>query len=90
MMEWQPIESAPRDGTIILVADSLRVYAAGWAPAIHGEKHPWVLLENLNLHQPVGCCDREDDARVEVNAWAESAPTHWMPLPAAPTPVDAA
>lgn len=69
-MEWQPIETAPRDGRGFLVncphvADgvSMMTYEKGRLVSLFDGK-PW---------------------RVGL-----SAPTHWMPLPAAPTPVGAA
>lgn len=70
---WQPIATAPRDGTFILVAgDSgyittpLRVEVCRWYPTYRpNSSHPWVNHAN-------------DD-------WSDggSTPPHlWMPLPA--------
>ena len=69
--QWQPIETAPRDGTAILLGSRggswigkwLPVYASGYRP-----DNPWSSLM-LN-HDHMG------------EKWCK--PTHWMPLPAAP------
>lgn len=76
MSEWQPIETAPKDGTIILVSDKRSVSAAYWglAPRASGlvdRNYPWTMLDETN----------------GLNGWMDgpSGPTHWMPLPAPPT-----
>ena len=73
-MEWQPIETAPKDGTPIL----LYVPVNGRMIAIEGEwgKYPdcgegeegWRLVR-ANCHG-CGCCASQD-----------GMPTHWLPLP---------
>ena len=84
--EWQPIATAPKDGTIIILSDGRWVHPGAWAPAVQGDSYPWIFVEDLTGagHQPVGCCDREDASRIEVNAWRDDGPSHWMPLPALP------
>lgn len=81
---WQPIVSAPKDGSVIILANEIAVYAGAWSPAVKGDGWPWVLFEDINCHDPAGCCDHEDDERVACNGWTEEAPTHWMPLPTFP------
>jgi hypothetical protein len=78
MTQWQPIETAPKDGTIILIARGSAdatfsfVEAAYWsqcARATGGDKQfPWVTLDETN----------------GVNGRTEGSPTHWMPLPEGP------
>ncbi len=80
---WQPIESAPRDGTDILLvkADAVvpRITVGCWDASFHTE---W---------------DEEAEDTVYRGAWTdygveswgyeeyqELHPTHWMPLPAPP------
>lgn len=64
---WRPIETAPRDGTEILVCmwddHTMMVVNYEADPARPG--HPWWTLDG--------------------QAYAEGAPTHWMPLPAPPS-----
>ncbi len=68
--EWQPIETAPKDGTRILVArigrnESGKDLGIWWACTGHWSDH----YKNWNDGiEPCGLC----------------GPTHWMPLPAAP------
>lgn len=74
--EWQPIESAPKDGTRIVVWNGAAHFAR-WSDDCHMgqfEKAPgWQVFE----------C--EDDT---FYAWGLSASevTHWMPLPQPPLP----
>ncbi len=70
-MEWQPIGTAPRDGTAILVSDGFTTDVAYWgAPGPSGLNFMWVIREF-----PDG----------EYNGWvAFDEPTHWMPLPDPP------
>ena len=78
MAGWQPIETAPRDGSGILVIDSnAEAPQAGSAWFVHGF---WTAVD------PEGF---ESDVRLLRSlAWAE--PTHWRPLPDPPlNPSDA-
>lgn len=83
---WMPIESAPKDGSeIILAAPKTRggsywVHVGWW---VEGDSHPWRFIDDFSM-EPTGCCDREDGERVCVNGFTEDAPTHWMPLPTPP------
>jgi len=68
---WQPIETAPKDGTEILVYG----IATGEFGGVHEEPETWKvswLFTNWSL------CGGEGYA-----VWVDS-PTHWMPLPEAP------
>lgn len=77
--QWQPIETAPKDGTHILVWThaSVTTYVVCWADAAKGirkyltaesgAERGWHLAWDGTLF------DREHE------------PTHWMPLPAAPS-----
>lgn len=71
MSEWHPIETAPKDGTRILILDqdwnqNLVVFVARWAP--HG-LHPDALGFWYEAHE---------------ERWCASQPSHWMPLPEPP------
>lgn len=63
---WQPIDTAPKDGTAIL---------AFWKPVSGApESHCYGITEFVDGRW----CNPEDDDDYYI------APTHWMPLPAAP------
>jgi len=75
-MIWRGIESAPKDGTVIMIfapqGGSNPIHVGRWAPdwqmqrdGAHG--HRWCIAEYQNL----GKC-------------ISGHPTHWMPLPASP------
>ena len=72
-MDWKPIESAPRDGTSILVyvpAPTVggRVMQASWSADWYGDKtnQGWM---PANCDEEYGC---------------HYVATHWMPLPSPP------
>ena len=63
--EWQPIETAPKDGTPVLLAGCRKIVVAAW---LEDEIDWWHV----------------DDNKRGPFALRGPAPTHWMPLPAAP------
>lgn len=74
-MEWQPIETAPKDGTVILGAlifqdtgDEDGIYTIRW----HEPWRQWVMAQCLVGFTNTG--DQGDNSCV----------THWMPLPPSP------
>lgn len=75
--EWQPIETAPKDGTRILATNGSRVFIAYWIenasvnPTEGPEEPHWIEFE----------CE---DYWYSVHLFGSAAPTHWMPLPAPP------
>lgn len=70
MERWQPIETAPKDGTNVLLINRALNQAAGlWMNSISGVG--WYLRSGI---------------RPDVFFNSHYGPTHWMPLPAAPTP----
>jgi hypothetical protein len=77
MTEWQPIATAPRDGSIILLGNmGSEPRPAYWALAPRSfsagatKRFPWAFLDETN-----GINHMSDD---------EHGPTHWKPLPAPP------
>jgi hypothetical protein len=84
---WQPIETAPRDGTEIIGCHSTDWSDIGLAPAIYG---PWTMVfARDNWRSSWGRSQvinyMSDDGEIEY-AELEAAPTHWMPLLPPPTP----
>jgi hypothetical protein len=66
---WQPIETAPRDGT----------WALFWQPANKQAGHPSARKTAVSVDQ---FSDEWPRARHQL---PEAKYTHWMPLPPAPT-----
>lgn len=87
MMEWMDIASAPRDGTWILVTGGDTGEGEDYVEA-EGCKRPVVAFYDPPQWMP------DDDEHYPVWSYAAwdcawrsgySHPTHWMPLPPAPT-----
>ena len=68
-MDWQPIETAPKDGTRILVYMEGAIIEAWWEDGYSGGEWDCVSMSSHGC----GCCRSTNDA-----------PTHWVPLPAKP------
>ena len=79
-MEWKPIKTAPRDGTIIILAQRGEVFP-GWYWACPETEYCWWFIDESEVE----LSDESGDV-VRPNAWCDDkyAPTHWMPLPAPP------
>lgn len=69
--EWQPIDTAPRDGTVLLLAQRDPDYP------LLGDEGAWYQFTGSFKHGEWYC--EEYDA-------IEKAPTHWKPLGPDPTP----
>jgi len=65
---WKTINSAPKDGTMILI----------WCPIMAGEKMHIVRWNGMRGKFPW------EDPAGESSAIAANMPTHWMPLPLPP------
>ncbi len=70
LMEWQPIETAPRDGSSVLLFDGERVSYGGW-----------IDVEAQGCEESEADLISEGWWSVDLR---ENAPTHWMPLPDPP------
>lgn len=75
VMEWQPIDTAPKDGTPVLLAFG-GITVLGWW---EGEsRYPWRIVDEFEV---------DDSDRAYINAAMGHVVSHWMPLP--PPPQDA-
>jgi len=72
-MKWQTIDTAPKDGThILLYVEDQGIVEGWWYPADwHGDGGWWDYI-TLSAHG-CGCCQSYDDN-----------PTFWMPMPDMP------
>ena len=77
-MEWQPIETAPKDGTEF----------QAWT--VDGEWQPraaWVTPDGFRRGEKnkETFCARQQVAYDGIEGWYGDVFTHWMPRPSAPT-----
>lgn len=95
-MEWQPIETAPKDGTWLLLC--LENWDSVWD--VDGDYHPRFTLgrwDGDTYQQPCWLSDKTchefwdyggcTGAGVSITS-VEVAPTHWMHLPEPPKGID--
>ena len=69
--EWQPIETAPKDGRMIM----LRAHSEKWQGPAYWDGMTWICFRVPKDGFPAG----------HTFLWAFNAgPTHWRPLPAPP------
>lgn len=77
---WQPISTAPKDGTKILISEGGELYAAWW-----DDKFNTTVFKNGGIKHRGAWTD----GAVLSFGYEETKsykPTHWTPLPQAPTP----
>ena len=72
MSKWQPIETAPRDGTRILVFDGKEINTVDYS-------EPYYIGINKHIEIEESWVQISDSGRA-----TEFFPTHWMPLPEPP------
>lgn len=68
--EWMPIETAPKDGTVVLIAHTDAVFAGWWERVIS------------TVTGDAGWVDGVTDSHGNLLVYN---PTHWRPIPTAPT-----
>jgi len=71
---WQPIETAPRDGTEILIAIGSDYIGSAFYADDDSDPYPWKFFDRNGI-KPLANGIRDD----------RMGPTHWMPLPAPPS-----
>ncbi len=73
--QWNPIATAPKDGSRILLWDGYPVFASWSTDAEHGSS----LSGPSEAWQIFSCED-------SWYSYCANSPTHWMPLPKPPFP----
>lgn len=90
---WQPIETAPKDGTVFLAAysqdydsDSLKGEAEGW---LHLPRYPFLAKWDANYYEDEPLDDAGSFVKVDMCGLKDmdTEPSHWMPLPTPPAGV---
>jgi hypothetical protein len=79
--EWRTIESAPRNGTHVILAFGSDGVMEGWWEDADPGAYPWKFVDR-------GCFTKSPFTAGEyLNGAREvrGGPTHWQPLPAPPT-----
>ena len=73
-MEWQPIETAPKDHVTVvdLWSGGFRYTNCAWGKPTYGKEYTWVQLN----------ASRDSDGLVDEQVIPY--PSHWMPLPEPP------
>jgi hypothetical protein len=74
MSTWQTIDSAPRDGTRVLLTSGGDVAVGQW------------LRDSGISDWTDESCPIYTDGPGAAAGWWDTPPTHWMPLPAPPLP----
>jgi len=81
---WQPIETAPKDGTPVLAYRSPSTYGTR-SPLVfvawHDESQAWIWPDDT--YDPY-VRDSYDDAFNEGSEFADTSFSHWMPIPSQP------
>lgn len=81
--EWQPIESAPKDGTEI-IGIFFQQYEPGAKPTIYG---PWTVAFSYSKWRASWDEQRVIESQSDFGTdykEPDIAPTHWLPLPVPP------
>jgi hypothetical protein len=78
MSDWQPIETAPKDGTPILGTDGARLARFHW------HTYTWPRQSSIWLQHGCTAWSEEVDVHNFEGTWESFEPTHWMPLPEPP------
>lgn len=74
MSEWQPIETAPKDGARVILGNANGIWMADWRP---------VYVSGYQPECPWSSAMLNHDHMVDKSG-RYSPPTHWMPLPPPP------
>lgn len=69
MTDWQPIETAPTDGTEVMLSEGWRVNIGYFEVTVHR-------TNGKETYRHVGWRYRSASASLRA-----ATPTHWMPLP---------
>lgn len=88
MSDWKPIETAPKDGTWILVTGDVYDPLSDGPPHVRFTR--WV--SETTEHWEQVSARRQELVSEDTSHWdcCDMQPTHWMPLPNPPSDVSRA
>jgi hypothetical protein len=75
MTPWQPIDTAPKDGTEILVWNGFRISLVSWS------EYPQI---SRRAKKMFAWCVSESEQDEQGGCATAGNPTHWQPLPEPP------
>lgn len=78
--KWKPIESAPKDGTRVLVSNGKYVVIAYW------NTEPLIWEDGGNNTQACWTVFEPDDFYYAWHLLGDGGPTSWQPVPLPPPP----
>lgn len=81
MSEWQPIETAPKDGTEVLIGGGFFDWDGSY-----GEDVPHTGVTIASWQYRHGAKQWRGNACGGYDEYYWYNPTHWMPLPKSPSP----
>lgn len=82
MSEWKPIETAPKDGTAILIAGG--TYSSDMQDYFQDQPFDGVTIASFNTRALPTEAPFVGDNEGAHDCYLRHRPTHWMPLPLPP------